>query len=125
MDMSERNKEIFNVWVNGERTYKEIGEKYNLTGQRVKEIIQKEVRKRKHMAYIQENGPSDDLTLTDIDHFTLNRLVNRGITTLSQLADQTEEELLGIRVFGVKCLAEVKRVLSAHGLSLKEVQNGL
>jgi len=38
-DISEVNQRIFYLWLYGRKTYKEIGSKYNLTKQRVEQII--------------------------------------------------------------------------------------
>jgi hypothetical protein len=39
--------------------------------------------------------------------YTLNRLINAGIKTVSELMTMTDDELLQIRGFGTKCLCDV------------------
>lgn len=46
-------------------------------------------------------------------------LIKYGITTIAQLADKTEEELLRMRNFSSICLEQVKAKLSEKGISLK------
>ena len=50
---------------------------------------------------------------------SLNCLKNANILTLGELQQKTEAELLKIKYFGRKPLAEIKEVLASMGLSLK------
>jgi DNA-directed RNA polymerase alpha subunit len=42
-----------------------------------------------------------------------------GITTIEQLAQKTETDLLRIRNLGKTCIKEIKNILSYYGYSLK------
>jgi DNA-directed RNA polymerase subunit alpha len=48
-----------------------------------------------------------------------NCLKREGVTTVGELVERTEEDLLGIRNFGQKSIDEVKQKLAEMGLSLK------
>jgi len=54
-----------------------------------------------------------------------NVLGRYGITTVRQLVNCTEEDLLEMRNFGVRCLDEVIFGLDRYGLKLKEADYGL
>ena len=43
-------------------------------------------------------------------------LVSQGILTISQLSHKSDKELLKIRGFGKKCLAEIYELLNCHGI---------
>ncbi|MDE1971343.1 MAG: hypothetical protein KGI50_07255 [Patescibacteria group bacterium] len=61
----------------------------------------------------------------DIQELNLSlRLTNclryEGIKTLEQITERRERDLWKIPNFGEKSMAEIKEVLSKHGLSLKK-----
>ena len=47
-----------------------------------------------------------------------NGLRSAGISTVSELASATQDELMSIRAFGAKCLFEVREALNVHGRAL-------
>jgi DNA-directed RNA polymerase subunit alpha len=47
-------------------------------------------------------------------------LKRAGISKVSELLDMTEDEIIKMRNFGKKSLDEIKQVLEAKGLSLRE-----
>jgi DNA-directed RNA polymerase subunit alpha len=61
--------------------------------------------------------PIEDL---DLSVRSYNCLKREGVTTVGQLVERTEEDLLDIRNFGQKSIEEVKQKLSELGLSLKQ-----
>lgn len=68
-------------------------------------------------------GLGTDLTLPiedmDLSVRSYNCLKREGVTTVGQLIERTEEDLLDIRNFGQKSIDEVKQKLAEMGLSLK------
>ena len=67
---------------------------------------------------------SPDIPIQEIE-FSIRvskRLEAQAITTLNDLSNRTESELLAIPGFGKGCLFEVKRKLSENGMSLKYVK---
>lgn len=56
----------------------------------------------------------------DLSTRTLNALDGANIRTLGGLARKKREDLLEVEGIGEKGIAEIKKVLSKHGLSLKE-----
>jgi DNA-directed RNA polymerase subunit alpha len=63
------------------------------------------------------NKPIEDLDLTVRSYNCLKR---EGVTTVGELSEQSEEDLLEIRNFGQKSIDEVKAKLTELGLSLKK-----
>ena len=61
--------------------------------------------------------PIEDMDLTVRSYNCLKR---EGVTTIGELVNKTEEDLLEIRNFGQKSIDEVKAKLAELGLSLKE-----
>ncbi|WP_042160814.1 DNA-directed RNA polymerase subunit alpha C-terminal domain-containing protein [Paenibacillus gorillae] len=68
--------------------------------------------------------------MTEIDQTELDKLVKisqparralrgAGITTLEQLAERSEKELLGLHGLGPKSMPELSAVLTAKGMSFK------
>jgi hypothetical protein len=55
---------------------------------------------------------------------TRNALVRNGFLTVADLTALSAEDLTDLRTFGAGCLAEVRRVLAAHGLHLKGEEAG-
>jgi len=51
---------------------------------------------------------------------SFNCLKRAGISKVSELLDMTEDEIIKMRNFGKKSLDEIKQVLEAKGLSLRE-----
>ena len=49
-----------------------------------------------------------------------NCLKREGVTTVGQLVEKSEQDLLDIRNFGQKSIDEVKQKLAEMGLSLKQ-----
>jgi DNA-directed RNA polymerase alpha subunit len=82
------------------------GEKLSLQAERFAE----------HQATLAKGEPIERLELTAR---TYNRLKQEGIHTIPQLADRTAGDLMEIRNFGAKCLAEVRELLAGHGLALR------
>lgn len=75
-----------------------------------------------------EEGVRADL-LTPIEDMdfsvrSYNCLKREGVTTVAQLIERTEEDLLAIRNFGQKSIDEVKQKLGEMGLSLKQKEWG-
>lgn len=64
-----------------------------------------------------EYGP-DDIAHLDLSVRTYNMLRRRGIETITQLAEKTEEELRGMTNFGVRSMYEVTEALATRGLTL-------
>lgn len=69
-------------------------------------------------------GSGTDLTMPiedmDLSVRSYNCLKREGVTTVGQLIERTEEDLLDIRNFGQKSIDEVKQKLQEMGLSLKQ-----
>jgi len=69
-------------------------------------------------------GTGTDLTMPiedmDLSVRSYNCLKREGVTTVGQLIERTEEDLLDIRNFGQKSIDEVKQKLIDMGLSLKQ-----
>jgi DNA-directed RNA polymerase subunit alpha len=63
--------------------------------------------------------PVSELELSVRSRKALQRL---GVTTLGELAQRTEAELVAVKNFGQTSLAEIKRQLAAHGLWLRDSQ---
>ena len=61
--------------------------------------------------------PVSELELSVRSRKALQRL---GITTLGELSNRSEPELINIKNFGQTSLTEIKRQLAAHGLSLRQ-----
>lgn len=61
--------------------------------------------------------PIDDM---DFSVRSYNCLKREGITTVGELVQKTEQDLLDIRNFGQKSIEEVKQKLAEMGLSLKQ-----
>jgi DNA-directed RNA polymerase alpha subunit len=59
----------------------------------------------------------DGITVLDLSTRTLNALRHADITTVRQLTEHTERQLLQIRDFGKRALDEVRAALEARGLS--------
>lgn len=68
--------------------------------------------------FAKEGKPIEDLQLSVRARKCLARL---GITTLSELVDKTEPELLGVKNFGMTSLIEIKKALGKMGLSLRNL----
>lgn len=70
-----------------------------------------------------EEGAGPDLTLPiedmDFSVRSYNCLKREGITTVGELIERTEEDLMSIRNFGQKSIEEVKQKLAELGLGLK------
>jgi len=49
----------------------------------------------------------------------LNCLHRGGISTLGQLIEKTEDDLLALRSFGARSIEDVKEKLAKRGLSLR------
>jgi len=64
------------------------------------------------------NKPVDDLILSVRARNCMNKL---NISTLAELVNKTEAELLGIKNFGVTSLNEIKKALAKFGLSLRNL----
>ena len=60
--------------------------------------------------------PIEDLDLTVRSYNCLKR---EGVTTVGELTEQSEEDLLEIRNFGQKSIDEVKAKLEEMGLGLR------
>ena len=60
--------------------------------------------------------PIEDM---DFSVRSYNCLKREGVTTVGELVEKSEEDLLGIRNFGQKSIDEVKQKLAEMGLSLK------
>lgn len=67
-----------------------------------------------HVALFQK--PVTELELSVRSRKCLQRL---GVTSIGELANSTEAQLMAIKNFGLTSLAEIKRQLTAHGLSLR------
>jgi hypothetical protein len=61
-----------------------------------------------------------ELERLGLSHRARDVLRRHGVSTLEQLACLAKAELINMPYFGEKCLAEVKELLSAHGLALKD-----
>lgn len=51
VNMSDRDKEIVNLYVNEGKTYQEIGEKYGISGERARQLVVKFSKKAMHFYY--------------------------------------------------------------------------
>ena len=49
VNMSDRDKEIVRLYLNSEITYRDIGNRYEISGERVRQIMEKFVRKAHHL----------------------------------------------------------------------------
>ncbi len=56
----------------------------------------------------------------DFSTRTLNALINANVRTLGGLARKKKEDLLEIEGMGEKGITEIKKILSKHGLNMKE-----
>jgi DNA-directed RNA polymerase subunit alpha len=65
------------------------------------------------------NKPVTEMELSVRSRKALQRL---NIASLGELASRTEAELLGCKNFGQTSLNEIKQVLTAHGLSLRKLE---
>jgi DNA-directed RNA polymerase subunit alpha len=65
------------------------------------------------------NKPVSDLDLSVRSRKCLQRL---NISTLGELAQRTEAELLGMRNFGQTSLSEIKERLAEHGIQLRKLE---
>lgn len=64
----------------------------------------------------------ENVSIEDLDWSirSLNCLKRAGITTIAELADKTEAQMMKVRNLGKKSLKEVKEKLSSLGLSFKD-----
>ena len=74
--------------------------------------------------YLSDSKPEEDLDMP-IEHLELsvrayNCLRNADVKTLRELLQKSERELLMTRNFGRKSLNEIKEILSAMGMSLRQ-----
>ena len=53
VNMSDRDKEIVRLYLDGEITYRDIGSQYGITGERVRQLVEKFARKAHHI-YVKE-----------------------------------------------------------------------
>ncbi|MDF2541563.1 MAG: hypothetical protein K0S47_1281 [Herbinix sp.] len=60
-----------------------------------------------------------DITTIKMGQPAHRALKGAGITTLEQVTQFTEKELLALHGFGPKALNIIKTILTKHGLSLK------
>jgi RNA polymerase primary sigma factor len=77
-------------------------------------------RKSKAMGHTQPAlfDDSSEVSVLELSTRVRNGLHSAGITTVSQLATATQDELMSIRAFGAKCLLEVREALTAYGREL-------
>lgn len=70
----------------------------------------------------EEEDPDLSLPIEDMDFSvrSYNCLKREGVTSVGQLVDKSEQDLLDIRNFGQKSIDEVKLKLAEMGLSLKQ-----
>ena len=54
VNMSDRDKEIVSLYLDSEITYRDIGARYEIRGERVRQIIEKFARKAHHMYRLHE-----------------------------------------------------------------------
>lgn len=54
VNMSDRDKDIVRLYLNNKITYKDIGTRYEISGERVRQIIEKFARKAHHIHRLQE-----------------------------------------------------------------------
>ena len=54
VNMSDRDKEIVMLYLDSEITYRDIGTRYEISGERVRQIIEKFARKAHHIHRLQE-----------------------------------------------------------------------
>lgn len=54
VNMSDRDKEIVKLYLNHEITYQDIGRQYEISGERVRQIIEKFARKAYHLKWKKE-----------------------------------------------------------------------
>lgn len=65
---------------------------------------------------------AQDMSISELELSVRSRkcLQRLGVTTLRELADRTEAELMASKNFGLTSLGEIKRQLARSGLSLKD-----
>lgn len=57
VNMTDRDKEIVSKYLSDKPSYKELGEAYDISGERIRQIIEKFARKAYH--YYRKNGGAD------------------------------------------------------------------
>ena len=55
VNISDRDKEIVQIYLNSSITYRNIGKRYGISGERVRQIIEKFARKAHHLKWKKNN----------------------------------------------------------------------
>lgn len=145
MEIEERNTLMFDDRMFNRMTYKEIGEKYGVSTNRARQIIQHRYRVLKHSLsirrryipelknriqelkdelvkskYIINKASSNESFIfiddLDLSNRTRNCLKNMGITTLNEASLLKDYDFLAWPNFGKKSLNELRYLIKANGL---------
>lgn len=107
----ERNREILRLKRQG-LTFKEIAKKYNISIQRIQQICERELsREREDYADFPElHQAINELGAQPIMYTKIiSRLTWNGYLHNSKWRHMTEDQILGIRNFGPRCVEILKR----------------
>lgn len=123
-------KELCGLWNFGRKSLYEINcllHFYGLSLRRTRVVEnlnnQTVIVTDKELAGVCWNEQQRSFLAASIDSFPLSRrtqnvLTAYGVTCMGQVVQQSEEELLQMRNFGMKCLREVTELLSSQGIHL-------
>jgi hypothetical protein len=103
-------------------TLQEIGQKFNLSRERVRQILLKRAAQKREKAKIKRmrftrNAP---VSILQLSTRSSNCLRNENIKTVRELLAYSEVELLRLPNFGMGSLQEVKRALARHRCRLAD-----
>lgn len=134
-ELDERKRMFILLRYQEGKTYREIGELYHLTPQRVRDVINygirclRTIRLRQvlrgetivHSQVIQEME-NNEISVEDCKFSTrlLNCLKREGICTLKELQNKSWTDLFSIRNFGAGCRRELEKYCETHQIMLKE-----
>lgn len=139
-DIGGREEEMLIAYYRDCHTYQEIGDVYGLTRERVRSIISRTLRRLRspvRFMYVEEgynarmekmsafadttpSVPSmdSDFYVLDLSVRACNILRRAGKKTVRQVAEMTEQELMGLRYCGGKSTAEILEAVETFKRSL-------
>ncbi len=121
-EKTKRNAAIYREYVAGKSSAAAIGRKYGISGGMVSIIANRLIRRKQAAERAKgatPDGPIDAYELGyDLGVRAVNCLKNENITTLRQLEEYTEYELLRVPNFGRKSLNDIVALCKREGVQL-------
>jgi len=126
--MKKRNLEVIEMRLFKNKSYVEIGEKFNITKGSVEKIVKQYhkdffeylKRKEKIKEKVERMRGLFPMELEDLSARTRNVLEDLDIQTVNGLSEKTMGELLRCRNLGPKSVQEILVLLKVKGLTLKD-----